>query len=154
MNLFKSVLHNIGVLFVGLGLAFIGTKIDEFAGIAAFTFPFAAIIAIILLLAGFLLRVWATYHFYSHQMNVISLEPQNSLITTGPFRYSRNPLYLGGNDCIFLGAGLLLGSPTMLVFTLLHLPLMDIFIRREEMQLAAAFGNAWVEYTKETRRWI
>jgi hypothetical protein len=49
-----------------------------------------------LLVAGFLLRVWATFHFYKNGMRVISLSPQRTLITSGPYRLSRNPLYLGG----------------------------------------------------------
>ena len=88
-----------------------------------------------LLVTGFLVRVWATYHFYEHRMKVISLAPQQTLITSGPYRFSRNPLYLGGNVLIFFGAALLFGSPTALVFTAVHLPLVDIFIRREERQL-------------------
>src|SRR5262249_59036748 len=63
------------------------------------------------LVSGFLTRLWATAHFYTHHMRVISLEPQSALITSGPFRWSRNPLYLGGNVFTFFGASLLLGSP-------------------------------------------
>jgi protein-S-isoprenylcysteine O-methyltransferase Ste14 len=71
------------------------------------------------------LRLWATSHFYAHRMRVISLEPRATLVTSGPYRFSRNPLYLGGNVFIFSGSALLLGSPTALIATLLHLPLVD-----------------------------
>jgi protein-S-isoprenylcysteine O-methyltransferase Ste14 len=87
-------------------------------------------------------------------MKVISLVPQQALVTSGPFRFSRNPLYLGGNVFIFFGAALLLGSPTALVFTAIHLPLVDLFIRREEKQLEQTFGEAWVRYKHQVRRWI
>lgn len=50
------------------------------------------IAGLLLLLAGFLLRVWATYHFYEHRMRVIRLTPQSTLLTTGPYRWTRNPL--------------------------------------------------------------
>jgi protein-S-isoprenylcysteine O-methyltransferase Ste14 len=110
--------------------------------------------AALLLALGFLVRVWATFHFYTHAMRVISLEPQATLITSGPYRFSRNPLYLGGNVLIFFGAALLLGSPTALVATAIHLPLMDRFIGREEAQLARRFGGPWLRYGKRVLRWL
>ena len=87
-------------------------------------------------------------------MKVIRLAPQQALITGGPYRFSRNPLYLGGNVFIFFGAALSLRSPAALVITALHLPLVDLFIRREESQLAAQFGEAWERYRSRVRRWI
>lgn len=87
-------------------------------------------------------------------MKVISLEPQATLLTTGPYRFSRNPLYLGGNVGIFFGAALVLGSTVALIATAMHLPLVDMFIRREERQLGAQFGEAWVRYRNRVRRWI
>jgi protein-S-isoprenylcysteine O-methyltransferase Ste14 len=153
-SLLNSILHNIFVLVVGFGVAFAGSLLDSLLGISNFHSALAAIIGGLLLALGFLLRVWATFHFYQHQMKVISLEPQNSLITSGPYRFSRNPLYLGGNVFIFFGAALLLGSPAALVITLLHIPLMDLFIRREEKQLEQNFGEAWINYKQQVRRWI
>src|SRR5262245_18718026 len=150
----KSILHNIGVVIVGLGFAFLGTRVDRFLGVASFRFSFASFAAWLLLASGFLLRVWATVHFYAHQMRVISLQPQQALITSGPYRFSRNPLYLGGNVFIFFGAALLFGSPTALFATAIHLPLMDLFIRREERQLERVFGPAWQDYKKRVRRWL
>ena len=96
---------------------------------------------VLLLTVGFL--VGATFHFYQHQMKVISLAPQKTLITSGSYKFSRNPLYLGGNAFVFFGAALVLGSPSALVITAVHLPFVDLFIGREEEQLEKDFGERW-----------
>jgi protein-S-isoprenylcysteine O-methyltransferase Ste14 len=153
-NLLKSVFHNIGVVIVGLGIASLGTVMDSFLGIAGFASPLVRLAALLLLALGFLLRAWATVHFYARKMRVISLEPQKTLITAGPYRFSRNPLYLGGNVFIFFGAALLLGSPTALFATAIHIPFMNLFIRREERQLERDFGEEWQRYAKRVRRWL
>jgi protein-S-isoprenylcysteine O-methyltransferase Ste14 len=54
----------------------------------------------------------------------------------------------------FLGAAALLGSPIALLTTVLHIPLIDLFIRREERQLAKQFGEEWVRYQRRVPRWI
>src|SRR5215475_1520402 len=154
VNLLKSILHNIGVVIVGLGIAYLGTRVDALLGVSAFASPLVKAAALLLLALGFLVRVWATVYFYAHKMRVISLAPQKTLITSGPYRYSRNPLYLGGNGCIFFGAALLFGSPTALLATALHIPLMDLFIRREERQLEREFGAEWQSYKQRVRRWL
>ena len=153
-NLLKSVVHNVGVLIVGFAFAYLGTTIDSALHLRPLIVPFGRPAALLLLLIGFSLRLWAAYHFYTHGMHVISLEPQGTLITTGPYRFSRNPLYLGGNVFVFFGAALLMRSPAALVMTVLHLPLIDLFIRREEVQLERRFGDEWRAYKSRVRRWI
>jgi protein-S-isoprenylcysteine O-methyltransferase Ste14 len=152
--LFKSILHNIGVVIVGLVIAFIGTRLDLLLGINDFRSLFTIFAGSLLLILGFTLRVWATFYFYRERMKVISLSPQRMLITSGPYRLSRNPLYLGGNVFISLGAALLFGSPAAMLITILHLPLVDVFIRREEKQLERDFGEDWLHYKRRARRWI
>jgi protein-S-isoprenylcysteine O-methyltransferase Ste14 len=154
INFFKSVLHNVGVVIVSLALAFAGTVVDSSLKIPGFSSRLAASFGILLILLGFTLRVWAVFHFYTQKMRVISLEPQDFLLTTGPYRYSRNPLYLGGNVFCFFGAALLLGSPTALIMTALHIPLVDLLIRREERQLEQRFGEEFRAYKRQVRRWL
>jgi protein-S-isoprenylcysteine O-methyltransferase Ste14 len=152
--LLKSILHNIGVVLVGFALAYLGVIMDSILGFPAFTSTFVTAAGWLLVAVGFLLRVWATFYFYRHDMRVILLQPQSALITSGPYRFSRNPLYLGGNVFIFFGTALILGSPAALLATTVHLPFIDRFIRREEEQLERRFGQDWQSYKKQVRRWL
>lgn len=154
MNVVKSVLHNIGVLLIGFIFAFLSTRLDLLLGIPLYHFLFLSILGYVSLAAGFLLRTWATYYFYEERMKVIVLTPQRALITSGPYRFSRNPLYLGGNIFIFFGAMFVLGSTSGIFLTIIGIFATDIMIRREERQLEQAFGKDWVEYKKRVRRWI
>jgi protein-S-isoprenylcysteine O-methyltransferase Ste14 len=154
MNLFKSVLHNIGVVAVGFVVALLGVALDRVLGLRAFGWPQLAVIGWVLVAMGFLLRVWAAHEFYERRMKVIVLVPQGHLVTTGPYEFTRNPLYVGGNVFIFLGACLILGTPGGCIVTLLHLPLVHWMIRREEAQLERVFGEEWRRYSQRVRRWV
>ena len=154
VNLFKSLLHNVGIVIMSLALAYLGTLIDWLLGLSSLASRLAATVGAVLLALGFLLRLWAVVHFYNHNMRVISLEPQGSLVTAGPYRYSRNPLYLGANVFCFFGAALLFGSPTALIMTAVHLPFMNLWIQREERQLEQKFGDRFRVYKKQVRRWL
>lgn len=153
-NFFKSILHNVGVLFVGFIVAFVGLFLDALLQAANYLNPTTFSVGLIFLAIGFAIRVWATYYFYKSQMKVISLKPQKKLLTKGPYQFSRNPLYLGGNIFIFYGASFVLGSPAAIFITTLGIFLTDHMIKREEKQLEKKFGKEWINYTKKVRRWI
>jgi protein-S-isoprenylcysteine O-methyltransferase Ste14 len=154
MIVVRSVLHNLIVLAVGFLIAFAGSRLDAHFGIEEFRSIIATVVGSLLILTGFLIRLWAAYYFYKNHIKVIATFAQGTLITSGPYRYSRNPLYLGGNVFIFFGAGLLFGSPVALAITAIHLPFLDLFIRREERQLEQKFGEEWSRYKRTVRRWI
>lgn len=73
----------------------------------------------------------------------------------GPYRFTRNPMYLGFT-CIYLGIALCANSLwPLLALALVVLPLMHWFvIRREERYLERTFGAPYREYRQTVRRWI
>ena len=92
--------------------------------------------------------------FKKHETTVKPLEDSTVLITTGVFRLSRHPMYLGF-VLILLGIAVLMRSFTPYVVVLLFAIFTDtVFIRYEEKKLEETFGEAWLEYKQEVRRWL
>lgn len=77
-----------------------------------------------------------------------------ALVTSGPFRFSRNPFYLG--LMLFFGGMLLMLSMDWLVVAmpLYWLALDRLVVPHEEQALAKAFGADWLAYAARTRRWL
>ena len=76
------------------------------------------------------------------------------LVISGPFRLSRNPMYLGF-VLILTGLGIFLGSLMPFIVVPVFAVWIDrMFIQVEERMLANKFDAAWLEYREKTRRWI
>jgi hypothetical protein len=76
------------------------------------------------------------------------------LVATGPFRYSRNPIYLA-DLAILLGMFLVRGEPALLLYVLLAAVLLHLWVvTHEEPVLARRFGNEWVRYAERVPRWF
>ena len=78
-----------------------------------------------------------------------------ALVTTGPYRFTRNPMYLGLLG-VLVAWGLVLGELMSLVFgSLLFVAVITVVqIRPEERMLSAKFGVAFDDYRSRVRRWI
>jgi len=77
-----------------------------------------------------------------------------TLITGGPYRFSRNPIYLGFT-LLYLGAILRSNIAWAVVGLLGVLWVMNRFvIAREEEHLNAVFGDAYAKYCRQVRRWL
>jgi len=77
-----------------------------------------------------------------------------ALVTGGPYRFTRNPMYLGVT-LVLLGVALLRAAwPYALVPPLFLLAVRAAFVPREEARLEAAFGEAYAAYKQRVRRWI
>jgi protein-S-isoprenylcysteine O-methyltransferase Ste14 len=80
--------------------------------------------------------------------------PDNALVESGPFRLSRNPIYLG---FLLAAAGLALVWGTLwgwIGVAVLHGVLDRLVIAREEAYLAARFGAPYEAYKARVRRWM
>ena len=78
----------------------------------------------------------------------------DALIRTGPFRWSRNPLYLA--VCLLIvGIGVWVNSLWVLVMLLPLVPVMSrAVIAREERYLEHKFGQVYIDYKQSVRRWL
>ncbi|MCV0396796.1 MAG: isoprenylcysteine carboxylmethyltransferase family protein [Rhizobiaceae bacterium] len=76
------------------------------------------------------------------------------LVTEGPFKLSRNPLYLG-NSAFMVALGLIAGGPWLIIMAVIaSIATTKLAIVREEKHLEARFGKAFRDYRKTVRRWI
>ena len=112
------------------------------------------IIAGMLLLAvGVFVLVWAVRTFTRGGVDP-RFKPVGNLVTTGPFAYSRNPMYIAFT-LIYLGISLLVNTAWSLFFLLPVLITMHHgVIRREERYLTSRFGEEYQRYRAQVRRWV
>ncbi len=113
------------------------------------------IVGAVVLGIGFFLSQWASKIFAEEKTEIIPTSPQNRvLVTRGPFRFSRNPMYLGITGMI-VGIALMLGTLPMFVAALLYFFTMRfVFVPFEEEKMARQFGEAYAAYKARVRRWI
>ncbi len=103
---------------------------------------------------GIVLNVWSSRLLIKKSTVIDFYEAPTKLVTDGPFRISRNPVYLSG-VILSLGIAILLGSLITFVFPIALLLILDRFyIPIEEERLETSFGKEYLEYKQRARRWI
>lgn len=107
-----------------------------------------------LIVAGCALIVWSILTFVLARVIPLPFTPPARLITAGPLRLSRNPIYLGGMVA-YVGTAFVGGWIWVLVTALpLGLVVQRFVIAREERYLAQEFGDEYRAYAARVRRWI
>lgn len=119
--------------------------------------PLATVPAIVglLLVLGFVATgVWGALEFRRARTNIDPRQPALVLVEAGPYRVTRNPMYVGFL-LLFAGIGLLASLDwTLPLLPLLWLALDRLIVAREEEYLTAKFGGPYEAYCKRTRRWL
>jgi protein-S-isoprenylcysteine O-methyltransferase Ste14 len=109
---------------------------------------------IVFIAAGLALAAWGALLFRRAGTGILPFSPATALVTRGPYRFTRNPMYLG-MAVVLLGAAILLGSLTpFIVIPAFMAVIADRFIAREEAMLESAFGAPYLEYKAKVRRWL
>ena len=116
--------------------------------------PFARTIGVIFAVAAGAQAFWAARIMKRAGTNVRPSLPTTAIVATGPYRYTRNPMYL--SLCLlYFGLSLLVNGVLPVLFLVpLALTLHFGVIRREEHYLAAKFGETYLSYQRRVRRWI
>lgn len=104
--------------------------------------------------AGMVLLLWTVWLMLWRKTTLSPYGKPQQLLCEGPFRLSRNPLYIA-MLITYLGVGLLCSNAWWLVlFPLLVLLLQFGIVRHEEVLLRKHFGEDYVRYCHKVRRWL
>ena len=114
------------------------------------------IISLFLLILGFAIFLSAVKSFRRQKTTVNPLKPRqaSSLVTSGIFKFSRNPMYLGMLTVLLsisFNFNLMGGIITSLFF---YVFITKFQIIPEEVAMNELFGDQFIEYSKKTRRWL
>ena len=130
--------------------------VGRFVPLGGFEFPHQRLVAIGLLIAAALLMMVAAAQFLRARTTINPMRPgkASSLMTTGVFAFSRNPIYLA-DLLVLVGIATWIGHLVGFLPCILFVAYMNRFqIRPEESTLTALFGDDYRRYRERVRRWI
>lgn len=103
---------------------------------------------------GLIMLGWTLATLHQHRTTVNPYKSASSLCTRGPFRISRNPIYVG-DGILLVAVAILLRTAWPFAFApIVWVTLRYGVIRHEEMHLEERFGDAYRRYKAEVRRWL
>jgi protein-S-isoprenylcysteine O-methyltransferase Ste14 len=136
--------------------AWLAVSVRPFDAQLPFTIPtWAFPLGLALALAGSLIALWCIVTFVARGRGTPApFDPPREFVAAGPYRYVRNPMYVGAFGILF-GSGLVVQSPSViglaagfLLFT--HL----LVVLYEEPSLTRRFGEPYRHYKSTVRRWL
>ena len=138
------------VLTLIISIYFSSKKID------LINIPFQLEISFFILSLGILVFINPVLKFIKSKttINPIQLEETNKLVTSGIFKYSRNPMYLGMLMIIISTSIFYLNIYSILTPFLFVFWINKFQIKREEIFLTEKFGKEYLSYKNKTRRWL
>jgi protein-S-isoprenylcysteine O-methyltransferase Ste14 len=128
--------------------------LDRYAPLWSPELPALGLLGRVLALLGLAMILWPVTQFLLAHTGLIPFSKATTLVTSGLYRVTRNPMYLG-MALLLLGGGLVFGS----LGALLPVPLFVViiqqrFILAEERFLESTFGDEYLAYRERVRRWI
>jgi len=132
-------------LMVGLSMLAPGPRLLEFP---------LRYIGVGVMLIGLALVALPAVYFARFHTPIHPGHTPTALITTGPYRFSRNPIY-AGMFVALLGIAILLGVTTPIIAPFIFVAIIRmLFIKREEAICREQFGQDYTEYCEKVRRWV
>ncbi|MCG7948472.1 MAG: isoprenylcysteine carboxylmethyltransferase family protein [Candidatus Thiodiazotropha taylori] len=107
-----------------------------------------------LALSAIAITLWGMREFHASRNPVAPIRPVNRLMVSGPYRFTRNPLYLS-LILLQLGLALFFLNGWMAVLLLPVVIIVHVYVvAREEAYLLRRFGSDYQTYQERVRRWI
>ena len=118
--------------------------------------PYRTLFSIVILSIGILVIINPVVKFIKSKTTVNPVEFKNveKLVTSGIFKYSRNPMYLGMIMIIISTTVYYLNFYSLLTPFIFYFWINRFQIKREEVFLEEKFGQEYLSYKTKTRRWI
>ena len=114
----------------------------------------AAPLGPVVTVAAFGLFVWAALTMRAGHASIPTSEPTDAIVVSGPYRFSRNPIYLA-MLVLHVGVGVWTDSGWFFVLAWVSALLLRWgVISREERYLESKFGADYLDYTARVRRWL
>ena len=142
-------------LFIGLFLVFIPARVLARSGLSARPgIGFVQAVGVILATLGGALAVWCIFTFATLGKGTPApFDPPQRLVVRGPYRFVRNPMYLGAALAL-LGAALVYGSVALAGYALAFVAVLHAFVLwYEEPTLRRMFGADYDAYSRSVHRW-
>lgn len=140
-----------------LGACVIAVLLDDYVASAPLIDPkgtIALIAGAMIATGAIAFNVWAIHTLMLHYSSLSLHQSKRPLITDGPYRYSRNPIYLG-YTLLMVAGGLMLGNGWLMIAAPIAALLTTLIaIRYEELHQLVRFGVDFERYCQRTRRWI
>jgi len=116
--------------------------------------PLTTIAGVFLLLGWMALAFLSIGRFRRSQTSIVPIRPAGALVLSGPYRYTRNPMYVS-LVLLTIACGLFFSTWWPMVLLVPTLALVQQFvILPEERYLRRRFGTEYDNYTRRVRRWL
>jgi len=106
-----------------------------------------------LIAVGLGLVPWAARTMYAARATPHPFRDSSQVVSSGPFRFSRNPMYVGFTMA-FLGIACAFNGAWLLILPVYYALVANAQAAREERYLEMRFGEPYLEYMRQVRRWI
>ena len=118
--------------------------------------PHQTLVSILILLIGILILIIPVTKFIKYKTTIdpIEFKKVNKLVTSGIYKYSRNPMYLGLLLIVISSSILYLNIYSVSTPIFFYYWINRFQIQREEIFLTEKFGKEYLSYKTKTRRWI
>lgn len=111
-------------------------------------------IGIALMVLGAVLAIWGALAFRRARTTILPFRAATALVRDGPYRFTRNPMYVG-MTLAYVGLGLVFNTMwPLLVLPLVLVAMIRLVISREETYLEEVFGDDYRAYQRAVRRWV